>query len=461
MAETPNYSLGRRDSIDLPPFMGLSKSLHLTEDCQCPVCLDVFTDPVTTPCGHNFCKACLKQCWDNSQDYRCPLCKETSSKRPEVKSNTVLREIVQLFMESTKEDPLCTGGPLSEELQCSVCLDVFNDPVTTPCGHNYCKTCLEKCWDYNHDCICPYCKETFSNRPDLKCNTALREIVQLYEKNTDYKREPMETKYSKPFGTVQEEPLCKPSGMACSCCVLTENPACFICLESLIDPVWTPCGHSFCKACIKECWEISHDSRCPCCKERFTERETSLLEQLLSHSECFYHVENVATIKKVMMTDLVEEINPKMIQKHDRALEMFGGDDCVEGDHKTNNTLSAEDESEKKKDTNPKIIQKHGVLQMFSGEDQTFEHRFDHKIHKAVPVKDENKEKVKIQELVQQMMEGTGKRNSLKGVKSSEIKSTKNNVKEAADDIELCADLNDSTERCQMMLSECWMKTSG
>nr|AAI22161.1 Zgc:153151 [Danio rerio] len=395
MAEPPKYSLGRRDSIDLPPFMGLSKSLHLTEECQCPVCLDVFTDPVTTPCGHNFCKTCLIQCWDNSQDYRCPLCKVTFSKRPEVKSNTVLREIVQIFMDSTKEDPLHTDGPLSEELQCSVCLDVFNNPVTTPCGHNYCKTCLEKCWDYSHVCICPYCKETFSNRPDLKCNTALREIVQLYEKNTDYKREqPMETEYSTSLGkAVQEEPLCKPLVMACSCCVVTENPACFICLESSIDVVWTPCGHSFCKACLKECWEISHDSRCPCCKESFTDREPSLLEQLRSQSECSYQMEEVANIKEVIM------INPEMIQKLDRALEMFGEDDCVscvEGDHKTNHTRSAEDESEKKKDINPKIIQKHGSLGMFSLGDQTFE-RFcveeDHEIHNTVPVKDENEKK--------------------------------------------------------------------
>lgn len=69
----------------------------LTEEHKCPVCLDVFTDPITTPCGHNFCKSCLKECWDNSQDYKCPYCKETFSKRPELKSNTVLREIMQLF----------------------------------------------------------------------------------------------------------------------------------------------------------------------------------------------------------------------------------------------------------------------------------------------------------------------------------------------------------------------------
>lgn len=78
----------------------------------------------------------------------------------------------------------CTSGPLSEELQCSICLDVFNDPVTTPCGHNFCKVCLEMFWDNSQNCTCPFCKETFSKCPDLRCNTALKEIVQLFEKNT-------------------------------------------------------------------------------------------------------------------------------------------------------------------------------------------------------------------------------------------------------------------------------------
>uniref|UniRef100_A0A673GST5 Uncharacterized protein n=1 Tax=Sinocyclocheilus rhinocerous TaxID=307959 RepID=A0A673GST5_9TELE len=74
-----------------------------------------------------------------------------------------------------------SSGPLNEELQCSICLDVFTDPVTTPCGHNFCKTCLNKCWTITHTCFCPLCKETFSRRPAIKINTTLREVVQHFK----------------------------------------------------------------------------------------------------------------------------------------------------------------------------------------------------------------------------------------------------------------------------------------
>uniref|UniRef100_A0A8C1GRC7 Uncharacterized protein n=1 Tax=Cyprinus carpio TaxID=7962 RepID=A0A8C1GRC7_CYPCA len=73
------------------------------------------------------------------------------------------------------------SGPLTEELQCSICLDVFTDPVTAPCGHNFCKTYLNKYWDNSQTCNCPYCKETFNQRPDLKINITLRELVDRYK----------------------------------------------------------------------------------------------------------------------------------------------------------------------------------------------------------------------------------------------------------------------------------------
>ncbi|XP_051737516.1 E3 ubiquitin-protein ligase TRIM39-like isoform X2 [Ctenopharyngodon idella] len=71
---------------------------------------------------------------------------------------------------------------LTKEFQCSICLDIFTDPVSTPCGHNFCKTCLNKCWDNSQTCNCPYCKEKFKHRPNLKINTTLRELVDRYKK---------------------------------------------------------------------------------------------------------------------------------------------------------------------------------------------------------------------------------------------------------------------------------------
>ncbi|XP_060734952.1 E3 ubiquitin-protein ligase TRIM8-like [Tachysurus vachellii] len=67
-----------------------SSSLLSEDQLLCPICVDVFTDPVTTPCGHNFCKSCLTLCWDKDQHCHCPLCNQIFTKRPELKINTTL-----------------------------------------------------------------------------------------------------------------------------------------------------------------------------------------------------------------------------------------------------------------------------------------------------------------------------------------------------------------------------------
>ncbi|XP_038673489.1 nuclear factor 7, brain-like isoform X2 [Scyliorhinus canicula] len=47
-----------------------------TEDINCPVCLDVFTDPVSLECGHNFCRSCITGCWGQGQRNLCPECRQ-------------------------------------------------------------------------------------------------------------------------------------------------------------------------------------------------------------------------------------------------------------------------------------------------------------------------------------------------------------------------------------------------
>ncbi|XP_044025478.1 zinc-binding protein A33-like isoform X2 [Siniperca chuatsi] len=45
-------------------------------DCTCPVCCDIFKDPVVLLCGHSFCKHCLQEWWRQSRLQTCPVCKE-------------------------------------------------------------------------------------------------------------------------------------------------------------------------------------------------------------------------------------------------------------------------------------------------------------------------------------------------------------------------------------------------
>ena len=72
---------------------------------------------------------------------------------------------------------------LSEErLLCSICLDVFTDPVTIPCGHNFCSTCINTYWDSRDTCQCPVCKREFSTRPELQVNTFISELADEFKK---------------------------------------------------------------------------------------------------------------------------------------------------------------------------------------------------------------------------------------------------------------------------------------
>ncbi|XP_062904082.1 zinc-binding protein A33-like [Mobula hypostoma] len=47
-----------------------------TDEAICPVCLDIFTDPVSLECGHNFCRDCIKRCWEKDAKIACPECRE-------------------------------------------------------------------------------------------------------------------------------------------------------------------------------------------------------------------------------------------------------------------------------------------------------------------------------------------------------------------------------------------------
>uniref|UniRef100_A0A8C4XDX5 Uncharacterized protein n=1 Tax=Erpetoichthys calabaricus TaxID=27687 RepID=A0A8C4XDX5_ERPCA len=73
---------------------------------------------------------------------------------------------------------------LQDEFTCSVCLDILTDPITIPCGHNFCLKCLTNYWDQSQVCSCPQCRENFTTRPALRRNNLLNEVIKKLKKTT-------------------------------------------------------------------------------------------------------------------------------------------------------------------------------------------------------------------------------------------------------------------------------------
>uniref|UniRef100_A0A3B5Q9W5 Bloodthirsty-related gene family, member 30 n=1 Tax=Xiphophorus maculatus TaxID=8083 RepID=A0A3B5Q9W5_XIPMA len=72
-----------------------------------------------------------------------------------------------------------------QELTCSICLDLFTDPVSTPCGHNFCQACIGGYWASSSVCTCPLCKRQFDERPQLSINKVFALIADKF-KQTRY-----------------------------------------------------------------------------------------------------------------------------------------------------------------------------------------------------------------------------------------------------------------------------------
>ncbi|XP_072900897.1 E3 ubiquitin/ISG15 ligase TRIM25-like [Hemitrygon akajei] len=77
-------------------------------------------------------------------------------------------------------------GVLAEELTCSVCLELFQNPVALPCQHSFCAKCINDAWDHSKTpsgVSCPQCRQTFKPRPKLVKNHSLQNIVEKYNQH--------------------------------------------------------------------------------------------------------------------------------------------------------------------------------------------------------------------------------------------------------------------------------------
>ncbi|XP_047452594.1 E3 ubiquitin-protein ligase TRIM21-like [Mugil cephalus] len=191
--------------------------------------------------------------------------------------------------------------PLSEDqFLCSICLEVFTDPVSTPCGHNFCKKCITEHWKINVQCQCPMCKRAYGTRPELFVNTFISEMVAQFKWSAKHKANTSSS----------EQQVAKPGEIPCDVCSGTKLKALKSCLV---------CLASYCE----------------------------------SHLEPH---RTMSGLKRHQLMDPVEDLEGRMCMKHDKLLELFCKTDqvcvcmlCTVLDHKTHEVVPLKVECEEKK----------------------------------------------------------------------------------------------------------------
>ncbi|XP_056612756.1 E3 ubiquitin/ISG15 ligase TRIM25-like [Triplophysa dalaica] len=184
-----------------------------------------------------------------------------------------------------------------EQFLCSICLDPLKEPVTIPCGHSYCLMCINDCWDQKDQrppYSCPQCRESFTQRPLLKKNTLLSEMMEKLEKTSVHTA-----------SCSQEN-----SGVECDVCTTEKNSAVMSCQQ---------CLASFCE----------------------------------SHLQPHYQSPVFMKHKLVKATSQVQE---NVCERHGKLMEIYCQDDnrcicylCMIDNHKEHSVVSVESEWTKKK----------------------------------------------------------------------------------------------------------------
>uniref|UniRef100_A0A671N376 Zinc-binding protein A33-like n=1 Tax=Sinocyclocheilus anshuiensis TaxID=1608454 RepID=A0A671N376_9TELE len=130
----------------------LDSDLFSEQELTCSICLDLFSKPVSTPCGHNFCQGCIGGYWASSSVCTCPLCKRVFEERPELSINRVFAHITQKYKEMHYDGPpqpkprqkaVITGALLAdaEQILCDVCSGKKKKAVSSclTCTASYCE----------------------------------------------------------------------------------------------------------------------------------------------------------------------------------------------------------------------------------------------------------------------------------------------------------------------------------
>ncbi|XP_070785522.1 E3 ubiquitin-protein ligase TRIM39-like [Enoplosus armatus] len=120
-----------------------SLSVLLSEvQFQCCICQGVFSEPVSIPCGHSFCFACITSHWDDSLAISCPKCQTAFGGRPELCENSFAKEMSEQIRARRQNGAMSTAGKF---IHCDVCVGKQTKAQKSclVCLTSYCESHLE------------------------------------------------------------------------------------------------------------------------------------------------------------------------------------------------------------------------------------------------------------------------------------------------------------------------------
>ncbi|XP_074490436.1 nuclear factor 7, brain-like [Sebastes fasciatus] len=100
---------------------------------------------------------------------------------------------------------------LEDDLCCSVCCDIFKDPVILSCSHSFCKVCLQSWWTEKHVQECPLCKRRHSKSllpPNLDLNKVCESVLQERDQRSSEALCSLHSEKLKLFCLDHQQPVC-------------------------------------------------------------------------------------------------------------------------------------------------------------------------------------------------------------------------------------------------------------
>nr|XP_014339582.1 PREDICTED: zinc-binding protein A33-like [Latimeria chalumnae] len=159
-------------------------NVNLEEDLTCSICYEIFTDPVTLQCGHNFCKKCVCEYWKQSCTRSCSICRAPST--TDLKINIILHSITDALKEKSEAQPegICSEHEEKLKLFCLEDQELI------------CVICQTSKKHQNHKC-CPIKEAALDYKEEV--NPAVMHLPGIQEKLSKVKEE-----YRKHLNHIQE-----------------------------------------------------------------------------------------------------------------------------------------------------------------------------------------------------------------------------------------------------------------